>query len=397
MQAPSCYQVREEESSQMPSLFSTHPPGLIAAVLDEVGVALAVVDKDGHIVSANRAAHRMLGEEVQIAGTHFADVRRAYRFQDAEGRDIPIETCMLTRLLAGEAVEPQDLHVILPDGRSEWLHGAGHKFSVAGLTGVLMVITDETEQVELRKAAEQFHRLEAAAVLAGGLAHDFNNMLAVVSENANMALADPGVPETTSQRLQQMLLALRKGRDLVGRLVQFSQRQDLEKRLVQMNEVIATSLELVRPMIGKNVHLRTELRPSLPLIEAAAGAIEQVLVNLLLNAIDAMPQGGELALQTDLAGADAVNHHEGERPEGFVSVSVSDSGVGIPEGMQAIVFEPFFTTKPPGKGAGLGLATSYGIIRQHQGSIKVQSRPGDTKFTIYLPVTKKFSPANEAA
>jgi signal transduction histidine kinase len=381
----------------MPTLLSAHPPGLVEAVLDAVGVALAIVDKAGTVVLANQAAHRIFGEEADIRGVTFFEWGRSYRFQDSEGRDIPTQQCALTRLLAGEAVEPQDLRMILPDGRSKWLHAAGHIFSVLGLTGVLVVICDETEQVELRRTAEQFHRLESAGVLAGGLAHDFNNMLSVVSENAVLALADPGVPEATRERLRQMSQALKKGSDLVSRLVQFSRIHELETRSVQMNEVVEAALELVRPMVGSKVRLTTTLRPGLPSISAAPAEIEQVLVNLVLNALDAMPEGGELRVHTDLAGPDAVGCHEIQKPEQFISISVSDNGVGIPESLQAMIFEPFFTTKPPGKGAGLGLATAYGIVRQHQGSIKVQSQPGaGTKFTIYLPV-RKAATEQEAA
>jgi signal transduction histidine kinase len=342
---------------------------------------------------------RIFGEENPIQGIPFAEWRRSYRFQDSQGRDIPSEQCALARLLAGEAVEAQDLRVILPDGRRKWLHAAGHRFSVLGLTGVLLVIADETEQVELRRSAEQFQRLECAGVLAGGLAHDFNNMLTVVSENAALALTDPGVPEATRERLRQMSLAVRKGSDLVSRLIRFSHAGELRKRLVQMNQVVETALELVRPMLGNKVRLTVKLQPDLPSIEAAPVEIEQVLVNLLLNALDAMPSGGELAVETELTGPDAVTwHDEEERPEGFIAISVADNGVGIPESLQAMIFEPFFTTKPPGKGAGLGLATAYGIVRQHGGSIKVQSQPGaGTRFTIYLPVRKTSVSASEAA
>jgi len=381
----------------MPALLGAHPPGLIEAILDDVGVALMIVNNEGRVVLANRAALRILGEKEVGDGLTFAEWRRTYRIQDTQGRDIPVEECALTRLLAGEAVEPQDLRIILPDGRSKWLHAAGHRFSVLGLSGVLIVICDETEQVDLRRTAEQLQRLEAAGVLAGGLAHDFNNMLAVVTENLSLALADPEVPEATRQRLQQMSLALRKGSDLVSRLVQFSHTHEIETRPVQMNRVVETALELVRPMLGNNVRLATHLHPGLPAIEAAPAEIEQVLVNLVLNALDAMPSGGELTVETDLAGPDAVSCHPGERPEQFITISVADNGIGIPESLQAMIFEPFFTTKPPGKGAGLGLATAYGIVRQHHGSIKVLSQPGaGTKFTIYLPV-RKASTAQEAA
>jgi signal transduction histidine kinase len=366
--------------------------------LDDVGIALAIVDNTGRLVLANQAAHRMFGEDDLVSGMPFAELRRSFRFQDCQGRDIPIENCAITRLLAGQPVEPQDLRVTLPDGRRKWLHAAGHRFGVLGLTGILIVIDDETEQVELRRGIEQCQRLESAGVLAAGLAHDFNNMLTVISENAALALTDPGVPEATRERLRQMSLAVKKGSDLVSRLVQFSHTRELQKRVVQMNQVVETAVDLVRPIVGNNVRLTVTLHPDLPSIEAARTEIEQVLVNLLLNALDAMPSGGELTVQTELAGPDAVSRHEGERAVGFIAISVADNGVGIPESLQAMIFEPFFTTKPPGRGAGLGLATAYGVVREHQGSIKVQSRPGaGTRFTIYLPVRQISASAGEAA
>jgi signal transduction histidine kinase len=382
----------------MPTLLSTHPPGLIEAVLDDVGIALAIVDNAGRVVVANRAAFRIFGEEHPMLRMPFAEWRRSFRFQDSQGRDIPIEDGFLMRLLAGQPMEPQDVQVILPDGRRKWLHGAGYQFSVLGLTGVLIVIADETEQVELRRRAEHLQRLESAGVLAAGLAHDFNNMLGVVSGNAALALTDLGEPEATRECLQQISLAVKKGTDLVKRLLQFSRTGALQKNSVQINQVVETAVELVRPIVGRNVRLTVKLHPDLPAIEAAPREIEQVLVNLLLNALDAMPNGGELTVQTELSGPDAITTQEGEKPEGFIAISVADNGVGIPESLQRKIFEPFFTTKPPGKGAGLGLTIAHGIVRQHCGSIKVQSQPSaGTTFTIYLPVRTTSTSAGEAA
>lgn len=371
----------------MPSVLGLQPPALLQTVLDHVGVGLAVVDKDGRFVFTNRAALDMLGEHRDsLNGVSLLEWRRSYRFQDSEGRDIPAEEGPLLRALAGEPVQPRYIRVTLPDGRRKWFHASGHQFSVLGLTGVFVVITDETEEVELRRNAEQFHRIEAVGVLAGGLAHDFNNMLSVVSENVALALSDPGVPETTRTRLQQMALALEKGATLSRRLLQYSQSRELQIQLVRINEVVNTALELVHPLLGNEIHLKTELRPGLPALEADPAEIEQVLVNLIINALDAMPEGGELKLRTEVACPDTVPSDEGERPRQYVLITVADTGIGIPEDLQARIFEPSFTTKP-GKGAGLGLSSVYGIVRQHGGQIAVQSAPGaGTTFSIYLPV-----------
>ena len=219
----------------MPTLLSTHPPGVIEAVLDDVGIALLIVDNIGRVVLANRAALRMFGEDELVRGSSFTEWRRTFRIQDGQGRDIPLEECALMRLLAGQAMEPQDLHVILPDGRGKWLHVAGYQFSVMGLTGVLIAISDETEQEELRRSAERFKRLESVGMLAAGLAHDFSNMLGVISGNVALALTHPGVPDAIRERLQQTSVAVKKGSNLVGRLVQFSYTGELQKQLVQIN------------------------------------------------------------------------------------------------------------------------------------------------------------------
>jgi two-component system, cell cycle sensor histidine kinase and response regulator CckA len=370
----------------MPSLLGLQPPTLLQTVLDSVGVALAVIDKEGRFVFTNQAARDMLGQSADPNGMSVLEWRRSCRFHDYQGREIPAEEAPILRALAGEHVEPQYVRITLPDGRRKWLHAASHQFSVLGLTGVLVVITDETEQVELRRAAEQFQRIEAVGVLAGGLAQDFNNMLSAVSEYVALALSDQGVPETTRTRLLQMALALEKGATLSKRLLQCSRVQKALTQPVRINEVVNTALELVRPLLRSEIHLKTELRSGLPLVEADPTEIEQVLVNLIMNALDAMPEGGELVLRTEVARRHIVLGHKGDRPSPSVLITVADTGIGIPEDVLDRVFEPWFTTKP-GRGAGLGLSSAYGIVHQHNGQITVESAPGaGTKFSIYLPV-----------
>jgi two-component system, cell cycle sensor histidine kinase and response regulator CckA len=370
----------------MPSLLGLQPPTLLQTILDSVGVALAVIDKAGRFVFTNQAARDMLGHSADPNGMSVLEWRRSCRFQDYQGREIPAEEAPILRALSGEYVEPQDVRITLPDGRRKWLHAASHQFSVLGLSGVLVVITDETEQVELRRAAERFHRIEAVGVLAGGLAHDFNDMLAAVSENVALALSDQGVPETTRTRLQQVALALEKGAALSKRLLQCSRVQRVLTQPVRINEVVNAALELVSPLLKSGIHVKTELRSGLPILEADPTEIEQVLVNLIMNALDAMPEGGELVLRTEVVRRDIVLGHKGDRPSQSVLITVADTGIGIPEDVLDRIFEPFFTTKP-GRGAGLGLSSAYGIVRQHEGQITVESAPGvGTKFSIYLPV-----------
>lgn len=368
----------------MASLLGLQPPALLQTVLDSVGVAVAVVDNEGRFVFTNQAALEMLGKRGDPDGMSVREWRGRCRFQDYEGRDITADSPVL-RALAGEPMEPHYLQVTLPDGSRKWLHGAGHSFSVLGLTGVFVVITDETKEVELRRNAEQFHRIEAAGILAGGLAHDFNNMLSMVSDNVALALSDEGVPEATRNRLQQMALALRKGAALSRRLLQYSRTPRLQTQPVQINEVVRTALELVSPLLRGSIHLKTELRSGLPTVEADPAGIERVLVNLVMNAVDAMPEGGKLELRTEVAHSEAVSGSGDNKPRQSVLITIADTGIGIPEHAQSKIFEPSYTSKP-GKGVGLGLSSAYGIVHQHKGRITVQSSPGaGTKFSVYLP------------
>jgi two-component system cell cycle sensor histidine kinase/response regulator CckA len=370
----------------MPSLLGLKPETLLQNVLDSVGVALAVIDKDGKFAFTNQATLEMFGQSGDLIGVSLAEWRRNYKFQDRLGRDISPADAPILRALAGEPIQPQYVQITLPDGRSKWLHAAGHEFSVLGLAGVLVIITDETEEVELLRAAEQYHRVEAVGLLAGRLAHDFNNMLSVASENLALALSDDGVPERTRTRLQQTALALEKGATLSRRLMQYSRARKLQIQRVNVNQVIRTALELVQPLLGNAIRLKTDLQPDLPALEADPGELEQVLVNLFMNALDAMPHGGELELRTELACPATTPGDNSETPGQYVLISVADTGTGIPKDLHARIFEPSFTTKT-GKGAGLGLSSAHGIVQQHGGHITVQSTPGaGAKFNIYLPV-----------
>jgi PAS domain S-box-containing protein len=359
------------------------PQEVLKAILDDVGVAFAVIDREHRFVYTNKAALNMFGATEDLS---FVEWRRDCQLQDSEGREIPVGQAPIRRALAGEEVAPHEVRITLPDGRVNWVHAAGHRFSVLGLTGALVIATDETEQVELRKALEQSQRIEAIGILAGGLVHDFNNILSVLSGNVALALSDEGVPEITRTRLQSMVVAIEKGTALAVRLMQYSRKQDTPIRPVQINEVVNAALELVRPLIKSRVHVKTEESHSLPAVQADSSKLEQLLLNIIFNALDAMPDGGELAVRTERV-FDAVPDGKHGEKKHFILITVADTGIGIPENLLPNIFDPFFTTKPIGEGTGLGLSSAQLIVRQHNGHIRVQSSPGvGTKFGIYLPV-----------
>jgi signal transduction histidine kinase len=245
-----------------------------------------------------------------------------------------------------------------------------------GLAGVLIIITDETEHIELRRATAQLQRMEDVGSIAVGLAHNFNNILYVISTNVELALAEQRVPKTTRGRLEQINEASWKAAELVKRLLKFSRMQDMQTQVIQINSLVEGVLQLLRPMLSGNVQLDEDLHPELPEIEADRSGIEQVLVNLIVNAKDAMPEGGHLSIATGIDDA-----------QRFVTLTVTDTGIGIQEEFQTRIFDPFFTTKTAERGSGLGLSSAYAIVRQHQGEIKVSSTPGKgSKFTVRLPV-----------
>lgn len=283
---------------------------------------------------------------------------------------------------------PRELRVIFPDGSVKWMQAFSERFSVFGITGVLIMMADETEQVLLRRAMQQFEQVESLGHLTRGLIHDLNNMFAVIAENLSLAREDEGVPQSTRDRLHQIEMTLKKGSGLVKKLGQFSRAHELQTKPFEINQAVNTALELSRPLFGSHIRVKLALDPDLPKVEGDAGEIEQALVNLILNAVDAMPNGGELSLSTELVQGEASGR-SGDRPGCFVLVSVADTGVGIPEDIQPRIFEPFFTTKPDKRGTGLGLPTVYGIVQHHHGEIKVHSVPGQgSRFTILLPVSE---------
>jgi signal transduction histidine kinase len=326
----------------------------------------------------------------------FEEWRRDYVFRDSHGRPIPPDQAPILRALAGKRVPPQHMEVTLPDGRRKWLHAAGHDFSVFGLTGVFVIITDETEQVELRLAMELAQRAKALGLLAGGIVHDLNNMLSIISGNIALLQTDGDVPESAQSRLQQMTAAVKKGAALAKRLTRYSRAKQSQNCSVQINDLVNVALELVRPLVKGRACVKTELG-CVPAVEVDPSRIEQVLVNLILNALDAMPEGGKLTLRTAVVERHALaeidsNESPGKRATSFVCVTVADNGIGISKKLQSKIFDPFFTTKPSAKGSGMGLASAQAIVHQHKGFIKVQSAPGaGAKFSIYLPAKKDSS------
>ncbi|WP_049975650.1 ABC transporter substrate-binding protein [Chthoniobacter flavus] len=256
------------------------------------------------------------------------------------------------------------------------------------ITGVTVFSYDITEQRKLEEQYRQSQKMDAIGQLAGGVAHDFNNLLMVIQGNASLALMAELPPEEVHAILQDIVTATERAAALTSQLLAFSRRQPMQPRDLEMNTIVTEASRMFGRLIGEDITLQTELTPSPTPVHADSGMIEQVLLNLAVNARDAMPHGGQLTLRTRVVPPQDLPGKLAARVDGeeFVQVDVSDNGQGIAADCLPHIFEPFFTTKEVGKGTGLGLATAFGIAQQHGGWLTVESMVGHgSTFSLFLP------------
>jgi PAS domain S-box-containing protein len=262
------------------------------------------------------------------------------------------------------------------------------RVEVDGVESLLALSEDVTDRNRLEQQLLQAQKMEAVGRLAGGVAHDFNNLLTVISGFSELVLATPDLPPAAVKGIGQIRTASDRAAALTGQLLAFSRKQVLKPEVLDLNKLVEKLADMLRRLITEDVELRIQTTPGVGKVKADPGQLEQVIVNLAVNARDAMPEGGQLTVTVRNVMLDDawVRDHVGGRPGRHVMVSVSDDGMGMDPAVRARVFEPFFTTKDPGKGTGLGLSTVYGIVKQSGGYISVESEVGrGTTFTVYLP------------
>jgi len=267
------------------------------------------------------------------------------------------------------------------------LHSVG-RIEIAGQECIISSQKDVTERKTLEKQLRQAQKMEAVGQLSGGIAHDFNNLLGVIIGYSEVLEESLGENESLQNSAAEIRKAGERAASLTRQLLAFSRQQMLEPRVLNLNSVVAETEKMLQRLIGENIELSTCLAAELWQVKADPGQIEQVILNLAVNARDAMPDGGRLTIETSNAELDEAYavHNAPTIPGKYVALLVTDTGVGMDAETQAHIFEPFFTTKEVGKGTGLGLATVYGVVKQSGGYIWVYSEPGiGSTFKVYLP------------
>jgi PAS domain S-box-containing protein len=257
-------------------------------------------------------------------------------------------------------------------------------------TGYVAVARDVTRERQLEDQLRQSHKMEAVGMLAGGVAHDFNNILSSIILMAELTGSTPHLPAGVASDLEQIRRDAQRAGELTRQLLLFSRRQTLVPRVLDLNRVLSELVQMLERVVREDVHVRLELSPAPLFASADRGMIEQVVTNLAVNARDAMPAGGELVIRTERReiGAEAAAAIAGAKPGIYVGFRVADTGTGIPPEALPRIFEPFFTTKETGRGTGLGLATVFGIVKQHHGWITARNQPGSgAEFEVFLPAT----------
>lgn len=360
------------------------------ALLEILPAAVCLLDASGIVIGANEAwrqtvAGSALPQSVAAPGANLLSV--AIRPEQPAG---PAMAAGIRKVLSGAAPSFTLDYVCQDQDDERWYRAMVTPVHSGGAVGALIthvdISTRKQAEAEERRGEEQLlqaQKMEAVGRLAGGVAHDFNNLLTLISGYteillARMAAADPYRPE-----IEEIRKAANRGAGLTTQLLAFSRRQKVEPRILDLNQLVSDMERMLRRMIGEDVQLVAELSPGVGKIKADPGQIGQVIMNLILNARDAMPRGGRITIHTN-----SVDIKEGASlaPGQYVTLALEDTGHGMDTATMQHLFEPFFTTKDPGKGTGLGLSTVYGIVKQSRGEVRVDSQVGrGSRFVIYLP------------
>ena len=362
---------------------------LLDSIVNSLHEGIVAADSEGRCLLFNPQAESILGMgprdvEPESWASHYGV------FTENRTDLLPAAKNPLIRAISGKQSSEAEVFV-----RNASVRGATVNITAIPLggseddvTGAVAVLRDVTRQRELEVQLSQSQKMDAIGRLAGGVAHDFNNLLVVIQSYAE--LVRDGLPANDPARgdLGEVLSAARRAASLTKQLLAFSRSEAIKPATLQLNDLVSGIEKMLHRIIGEDIELSTRLSPDLGLVRADAGQLDQVILNLSVNARDAMPNGGQVVIETlnVTPESDYVEAHANVPPGEYVVLAVSDTGVGMDAETQRRIFEPFFTTKEVGKGTGLGLATVYGIVQQSGGLIRVASQPGrGSVFRIYFP------------
>ena len=363
---------RKKAEERFQKAFNANPEPIIIATISE-----------SRYIDVNESFLRIMGyrrEEV-IGRTSF----------ELKFWEQPADRLKLIEMLKERGmVRDMEIMFRTKSGKQRTVLESAEIIEIAGEKCVLAILQDITEQKSLEKQLRQAQKMEAIGQLSGGIAHDFNNLLSVIIGYSEIIEESLPTSDPRHNKCGQIRKAGQSAASLTRQLLAFSRQQVLEPKILDVNSIVLNVEKMLQRLIGEHIDLRTALDPALGRVKADQGQMEQVIINLVVNARDAMPQGGRLTIETanvDLD-EDYAGRHVPQLPGPYVQLTISDNGIGMDAGPQSHIFEPFFTTKEVGKGTGLGLSTVYGVVRQSSGHIWVYSEPGlGTVFKIYLPRT----------
>jgi PAS domain S-box-containing protein len=372
---------------------------LIQLLLDSTAEAIYSMDLEGKCTLSNPVCTRLLGYSSpdELTGKNMHSL---IHHTQRDGTPYPHGNCSIVRTLH----EGKESHEA---GECFW-RADGTRFDVeywsypirrdGVMVGVVVTFFDITDRLMAEDQLRQSQKMEAIGQLAGGVAHDFNNLLTVITGYSELLLQTMDPLDPSRKRIEEIKKAGERSASLTRQLLAFSRKQVLASKILSLNNVVRDTESLLQRVIGEDINLTSVLHSRLDHVKGDAGQLGQVLLNLAINARDAMPQGGNLTIETgnlDL-GRDYLKVHTDMRPGHYVMLSVTDSGAGMPPEVQKRIFEPYYTTKELGKGTGLGLAMVHGVVKQSEGYIEVYSEPGlGTSFKVYLPRAEASAPEAE--
>jgi hypothetical protein len=380
---------RSQESLRQEHDFVRH-------IMETSPSGIVVTDCAGKITFANRRAGEILRLPQNLPQS--SNVLN-WRAADTGGHPLPRQTSILKNVLASGQPALDICHVIefSDDQRTILSTNATALSSIEGkVEGMIVTLEDVTQRLALETQLRQSQKMDALGQMAAGVAHDINNILTIIQGHAGLLLNAAPPDSKSAKSASQIVAASERAAGFIRHLLAFSRKQIYRTKILDLNALLHNLESLLPRMLGGHIALETIYSSQLPHIAADTALIEQIVMNLAINARDAMPKGGKLHIETSVVDLDfvAARRYTDGRPGRFVCLTVTDNGCGMEPGLMQRIFEPFFTTKEMGKGTGLGLATVYGVVKQYQGWIHVQSEVGaGSTFKTFLPASDQIAPA----